>query len=147
VRQSGTPDILRPGWIRPVSRELLPTYGVVLDTSGSMDRALLGKALGAIASYSRARDVPAARVVYCDAAAYDAGYVAADPVSPGPALQAGRLCGGSEISAAAAVRTGDDLEPVPVRALPVQAAATVPVVDLLWLALEGVGPPLAAVVT
>jgi predicted metal-dependent peptidase len=80
-RQSGTPDIPRPGWIRPVQLERLPTYGVVLDTSGSMDRALLGKALGAIASYSRARDVPAARVVYCDAAAYDAGYVPVDDIA------------------------------------------------------------------
>jgi predicted metal-dependent peptidase len=53
----------------------------VLDTSGSMDRVLLGKALGAIASYSRARDVPAARVVYCDAAAYDAGYLAVDEIA------------------------------------------------------------------
>ncbi|HWD82092.1 MAG TPA: hypothetical protein VG497_24510 [Kribbella sp.] len=46
-----------------------------------MDRELLGKALGAIASYSRARDVPAARVVYCDAAAYDAGYVPVDDIA------------------------------------------------------------------
>ncbi len=51
------------------------TFGVVLDTSGSMDRTLLGKALGAIASYAAARDVPAARVVFCDAAAHDAGYL------------------------------------------------------------------------
>ncbi|NUR95594.1 MAG: hypothetical protein HOV67_10075, partial [Kribbellaceae bacterium] len=80
-RQSGTPNIPRPGWIRPVELERLPTYGVVLDTSGSMDRELLGKALGAIASYSRARDVPAARVVYCDAAAYDAGYVPVDDIA------------------------------------------------------------------
>ncbi|MGZ0147525.1 vWA domain-containing protein [Kribbella sp. WER1] len=80
-RQSGTPDIPRPGWIRPLELERLPTYGVVLDTSGSMNRELLGKALGAIASYSRARDVPAARVVYCDAAAYDAGYVPVDDIA------------------------------------------------------------------
>ena len=46
-----------------------------------MDRELLGKALGAIASYSRARDVPAARVVYCDASAYDAGYVPVDDIA------------------------------------------------------------------
>ncbi len=38
-----------------------------------MDRTLLGKALGAIASYSEARDVPAARVVFRDAAPHDAG--------------------------------------------------------------------------
>ncbi|GAA0944088.1 hypothetical protein GCM10009554_37980 [Kribbella koreensis] len=80
-RQASTPDIPRPGWIRPTSVERLPTYGVVLDTSGSMYRPLLGKALGAIASYSMARDVPAARVVFCDAAAYDAGYVPVDEIA------------------------------------------------------------------
>ncbi|MGY0235766.1 vWA domain-containing protein [Longispora urticae] len=77
-RQSASPDIPRPGWLRPEDLERRNTFGVVLDTSGSMDPALLGKALGAIASYATARDVPAARVVFCDAAAYDAGYL---PVS------------------------------------------------------------------
>ncbi len=80
-RQASTPDIPRPAWIRPTELQQLPTYGVVLDTSGSMDRVLLGKALGAIASYSRARDVPAARVIYCDAAAYDAGYIPVDDIA------------------------------------------------------------------
>jgi predicted metal-dependent peptidase len=80
-RQSSTPDIPRPGWIRPTEIERRPTYGVVLDTSGSMDRRLLGKALGAIASYSLARDVPAARVVFCDAAAYDAGYLPVEEIA------------------------------------------------------------------
>jgi predicted metal-dependent peptidase len=47
----------------------------VLDTSGSMDRSLLGKALGAIASYAVAHDVPAVRVVFCDAAPYDQGFL------------------------------------------------------------------------
>ncbi|GAB7105617.1 hypothetical protein JCM4814A_39310 [Streptomyces phaeofaciens JCM 4814] len=74
-RQASTPDIPRAGrWFPP---EEVPrcTFGVVLDTSGSMDRTLLGKALGAIASYAAARDVPAARVVFCDAAPHDAGYL------------------------------------------------------------------------
>ena len=57
------------------------TFGVVLDTSGSMSTELLGKALGAIASYAVARDVPAARVVFCDAAAYDAGYLDAADIA------------------------------------------------------------------
>lgn len=77
-RQAATPDIPRPGWVRPQELERLPTFGVVLDTSGSMGSQLLGKALGAIASYATARDVPAARVVFCDAVAHDAGYL---PVS------------------------------------------------------------------
>ncbi|MGA4954619.1 vWA domain-containing protein [Streptomyces lavendulocolor] len=75
-RQASTPDIPRAGRYFPPEEVARCTFGVVLDTSGSMDRRLLGKALGAIASYAEARDVPAARVVFCDAAAYDAGYLA-----------------------------------------------------------------------
>lgn len=52
------------------------TFGVVLDTSGSMDRELLGRALGAIASYAEARDVDAVRLMLCDAAPCDRGIVA-----------------------------------------------------------------------
>ncbi|MFF7982945.1 hypothetical protein ACFZDK_28155 [Streptomyces sp. NPDC007901] len=74
-RQSSTPDIPRAGRYFPPEEIARCTFGVVLDTSGSMDRTLLGKALGAIASYAGARDVPAARVVFCDAAPYDAGYL------------------------------------------------------------------------
>ncbi|MFI9597330.1 hypothetical protein [Nonomuraea sp. NPDC052265] len=57
------------------------TFGVVLDTSGSMDVKPLGKALGAIASYAAARDVPRARVVFCDAMAYDAGYLPVEEIA------------------------------------------------------------------
>lgn len=74
-RQASTPDIPRAGRYFPPEEIARCTFGVVLDTSGSMDRRLLGKALGAIASYAEARDVPAARVVFCDAAPYDAGYL------------------------------------------------------------------------
>ncbi|MFH8773751.1 hypothetical protein [Streptomyces sp. NPDC017958] len=74
-RQSATPDIPRAGRCFPPEEIARCTFGVVLDTSGSMDRTLLGKALGAIASYAEARDVPAARVVFCDAAPHDAGFV------------------------------------------------------------------------
>ncbi|MGW7299129.1 vWA domain-containing protein [Streptomyces sp. NPDC054829] len=74
-RQASTPDIPRAGRWYPPEEIARCTFGVVLDTSGSMDRVLLGKALGAIASYAEARDVPAARVVFCDAAPHDAGYV------------------------------------------------------------------------
>lgn len=74
-RQASTPDIPRAGRHFPPEEVTRCTFGVVLDTSGSMNRVLLGKALGAIASYAEARDVPAARVVFCDAAPHDAGYV------------------------------------------------------------------------
>jgi predicted metal-dependent peptidase len=74
-RQAATPDIPRAGRWFPPEEIARCTFGVVLDTSGSMDRTLLGKALGAIASYAEARDVPAARVVFCDTAPHDAGYL------------------------------------------------------------------------
>ncbi|GAA3508774.1 putative metal-dependent peptidase [Streptosporangium album] len=80
-RQAASPGIPRPGWTRPEERVRQATFGVVLDTSGSMNAKLLGKALGAIASYALSRDVPRARVVFCDAAAYDAGYLPVEEIS------------------------------------------------------------------
>ncbi|MGA3601969.1 DUF2201 family putative metallopeptidase [Lysinibacillus agricola] len=74
-RQASTPDIARPRWIHQSGEEDGRTFAVIIDTSGSMDRVLLGKALGTIASYSMARDVPLVRVIFCDAVAYDAGYL------------------------------------------------------------------------
>ena len=46
-----------------------------------MDRWLLGKALGAIASYAIARDVSLVRLVFCDAQAYDEGYVPIEEIA------------------------------------------------------------------
>lgn len=80
-RQSSTPDIPRPSSVPAHSALDGRTYGVVLDTSGSMDRGLLATALGAIASYSISRDVPAVRVVFCDAAAYDQGYMPPEDIA------------------------------------------------------------------
>lgn len=80
-RQAATPDIPRPRYLPDANAEEGRTFGVVLDTSGSMDTKLLGKALGAIASYSIARDVPWVRVVFCDAIAYDAGYLAPEDIA------------------------------------------------------------------
>lgn len=75
-RQSSTPDIPRPSIIPPPEEERRArVFGVVLDTSGSMEPRLLGKALGAIASYAQAREVFAVRLIYCDATAYDAGWL------------------------------------------------------------------------
>lgn len=80
-RQSSTPDIPRPH-IGPDPRWLDGrTFGVVLDTSGSMDRATLARALGAIASYAEAKEVPAVRLVCCDAAAYDLGWLPANDIA------------------------------------------------------------------
>ncbi|WP_445397402.1 vWA domain-containing protein [Streptomyces sp. LE64] len=80
-RQASTPDIPRAGRWFPPEEVARCTFGVVLDTSGSMPRELLGKALGAIASYAAARDVPAARVVFCDAAPHDAGYLPVEEIA------------------------------------------------------------------
>jgi predicted metal-dependent peptidase len=79
-RQSATPDIPRPRHV-PAPEDADRTFGVVLDTSGSMDRPLLAKCLGTIASYCAARDVRRVRLVFCDAAAYDQGYVAAEEIA------------------------------------------------------------------
>jgi predicted metal-dependent peptidase len=79
--QSATPDIPRPSWVLPPNWEDGRTFGVLLDTSGSMDRVALAKALGAIASYSIAREVPAVRLVFCDAATYDEGYVSPEDIA------------------------------------------------------------------
>lgn len=79
-RQSATPDIPRPRYVPP-PEDSSRTFGVVLDTSGSMDRSLLAKCLGTIASYCAARDVHRVRLVFCDAAAYDQGYVLADAIA------------------------------------------------------------------
>jgi predicted metal-dependent peptidase len=80
-RQSITPDIPRPRWAPAFGAEDGRTYGVILDTSGSMDRNLLARALGTIASYSMARDVPLVRVVFCDADYYDQGYMAPEAIA------------------------------------------------------------------
>ncbi len=80
-RQSATPDIPRPLWVPQADAQEGRTFGVVLDTSGSMERKLLAKALGAIASFSMARDVARVRLVFCDAVAYDEGYVAPEVIA------------------------------------------------------------------
>ena len=80
-RQSSTPEIPRPSWRYEEAARAGRTFGVLLDTSGSMDRSLLAAALGSIASYSAARDVNRVRVVFCDAAPYDQGYMEAADIA------------------------------------------------------------------
>ena len=80
-RQSATPDIPRPRWLPADIPEYSRTYGVIIDTSGSMSPELIGKALGAAASYSVAKDVPLVRVVFCDAQPYDIGYMAPEDIA------------------------------------------------------------------
>lgn len=80
-RQATTSDIPRPRYIPADIPTDSRTFGVIIDSSGSMDAKTIGKALGAIASYSVAHDVPFARVVFCDAAAYDAGYISPEDIA------------------------------------------------------------------
>lgn len=80
-RQASTPDIPRPAWRQEDQQKEQRTFAVLLDTSGSMDRALLAAALGSIASYSQAREVTQVRVVFCDAAAYDQGLMRPEEIA------------------------------------------------------------------
>ena len=80
-RQGTTPDIPRPGYAFRDDDLHNRTFGVIVDTSGSMSIKQLGIALGAIASYAISRDVPAVRLVFCDAAAYDIGYVTPEDIA------------------------------------------------------------------
>lgn len=88
-RQGATPDIPRPRYVKDELRGKDRTFGVVVDTSGSVSAKELGKALGSIASYAAAREVAYARVVFCDASAYDAGYLAPEDIA-GRVLVKGR---------------------------------------------------------
>jgi predicted metal-dependent peptidase len=67
--------------VAPRGERATRTFGVVIDTSGSMERSDLGKALGAVVSYSRAQAVRQVRLVYCDAAPYDEGYVSIESLA------------------------------------------------------------------
>lgn len=80
-RQSASPDIPRARYVPQEGALDGRTFGVILDTSGSMDRKLLAKALGSIASYSVAREIPFARVIFCDAAPYDEGYMPPEQIA------------------------------------------------------------------
>lgn len=74
-RQSTTPDIPRPSYVKPYEDKNMKVFGVVLDSSGSMDRELLGKGIGAITSYAIAQEIKYIRLICCDTQPYDAGFV------------------------------------------------------------------------
>lgn len=80
-RQSSTPDIPRPRYSLREEDLKAHTFGVVVDTSGSMSVKQLGLSLGAIASYAAAKDVGFVRVIFCDAEAYDMGYMSPDDLA------------------------------------------------------------------
>lgn len=80
-RQGATPDIPHPRYVLQEQNLENRTFGVVVDTSGSVSHTQLGLALGAIASYAVSKDVPFVRVIFCDADAYDAGYMAPEDIA------------------------------------------------------------------
>lgn len=80
-RQTATPDTPRPRFVEPEDDRATRTFGVIIDTSGSMQRDELGKALGAVVAYSQAQAVKQVRLVYCDAQPYDEGFVEVDALA------------------------------------------------------------------
>ena len=80
-RQGSTPDIPRPSYVLLEKDLESRTFGVVIDTSGSMCSSQIGLALGAIASYAVSKDVPFVRIIFCDAEATDAGYMAPEDIA------------------------------------------------------------------
>lgn len=72
-RQSSTPDIPRPG-MSPLELHS-PTFGVILDTSGSMSHDLLQKGLSAVVAFSERHGVKRVRFVMCDTQPYDEGFI------------------------------------------------------------------------
>lgn len=74
-RQASSPEIPRPALVVEEDSRKAYTFGVVLDTSGSMDKRILAQGIGAMISYALAKEVYSIRLVFCDAAAYDEGYV------------------------------------------------------------------------
>ena len=80
-RQASTPDIPRPRYFIDDTQTDGRTFGVIIDTSASMSAKAVGIALGAIASYADAKDVPKARVIFCDAQAYDKGYLSPEEIA------------------------------------------------------------------
>jgi predicted metal-dependent peptidase len=64
-RQSVQPDVLQPGWRRPV-----PAVAMIIDTSASIDDRLLGKAMGEVEGALRGLGIAGASltVIACDAA-------------------------------------------------------------------------------
>ena len=80
-RQGATPDIPRPSYTLQERDLTSRTFGVIIDTSGSMSTKQIGLALGAIASYAVSKDVPYVRLIFCDAKATDAGYLPPEEIA------------------------------------------------------------------
>ncbi|MEI6233555.1 MAG: hypothetical protein WCT04_10915 [Planctomycetota bacterium] len=63
-RQSSTPDIARPRYVWPDDETMIKgSFGLVIDTSGSLEPGYASLALGAITTYALSRNIPSVRVV------------------------------------------------------------------------------------
>lgn len=80
-RQSSTPDIPRASYRVQRHEDQDKTFAVIIDTSGSVDASMLSMVLGSIASYAVSKEVSYVRVVFCDAVAYDAGYIRTEEIA------------------------------------------------------------------
>lgn len=80
-RQSATPDIPKPSYLLQEKDMESRTFGVIIDTSGSVSSKQIGLALGAVASYAVSKEVPFVRIIFCDADATDAGYMAPEDIA------------------------------------------------------------------
>ena len=78
-RQSSTPDIARPRYVWPdVENMVKGTFGLIVDTSGSLDLSYAALALGAITTYALSRSIPSVRLVLSGLELIDAGQTACD---------------------------------------------------------------------
>ncbi len=74
-RKASTPDIPRPSYMPKNRRRRWPHLRSCSRYLRIHGPRPVGQILGAIASYSLTHDVPRVRVVFCDAATYDQGYM------------------------------------------------------------------------
>lgn len=72
-RMAATPDIPLPG--KANLERHSPTFGVVLDTSGSMSHELLQRGLAAVVAFAGREGVARIRFVMCDTRPYDEGFI------------------------------------------------------------------------
>jgi len=75
-RQAAAPHIPMAG--RAAVGLHSPTFGVILDTSGSMSNELLQQGLASLVAFAEKNGVYEVRFVMCDAQAYDEGFIAVE---------------------------------------------------------------------
>ncbi len=88
-RQQATPDIPRPRYAPSHLPDGAGLFGVLLDTSGSMNAQLLSRGLGAIVALARKYQINQVRLMYCDAEPHDEGFVSVERLA-GPIPVHGR---------------------------------------------------------